>query len=110
MDMAGLTSILAQAGAGAITQTPGHRISLEGEAAEGQSMEVSGVMCDAESIDQTDNVLCHESNMYHESLLYEIKYSSISCYSFKDLHNVTLFNWFRKTLRGFQCECNSRPW
>lgn len=41
MDMAGLTSILAQAGAGAITQTPGHRISLEGEAAEGQSMEFS---------------------------------------------------------------------
>ena len=45
MDMAGLTSILAQAGAGAITQTPGHRISLEGEAGEqgqpGQSMEVS---------------------------------------------------------------------
>ena len=37
MDMAGLTNILAGAGAG-------HRISLEGEAGEqpGQSMEVSG--------------------------------------------------------------------
>ena len=56
MDMAGLTNILAQAGAGAITQAPGHRISLEGEAAEGQSMEVSVVMCEAENIDQTDNV------------------------------------------------------
>ena len=50
MDMAGLTNILAQAGAGAITQGPGHRISLEGETAEGQSMEVSVAMCDAESI------------------------------------------------------------
>ena len=55
MDMAGLTNILAQAGAGAITQGPGHRISLEGETAEGQSMEVSVAMCDAESIDQTRN-------------------------------------------------------
>ena len=54
MDMAGLTNILAQAGAGAITQAPGHRISLEGEAAEGQSMEVC--MYEAENIDQTDNV------------------------------------------------------
>ena len=48
MDMAGLSNILAGAGAG-------HRISLEGEAGEqgqqGQSMEVS----DAETIDQTEN-------------------------------------------------------
>ena len=46
MDMAGLTNILAGAGAG-------HRISLEGETGEqpGQSMEVS----DAETIDQAEN-------------------------------------------------------
>ena len=46
MDMAGLTNILAGAGAG-------HRISIEGETGDqpGQSMEVS----DAETIDQAEN-------------------------------------------------------
>lgn len=57
MDMAGLTNILA--GAGAITQGAGHRISLEGEAGDGQgqAMEVSVwiTFSDAEFIDQTEN-------------------------------------------------------